>query len=689
MDIEQPSKDFGNKERPIIFKQYVVDLEDYVVLEEGGLRLRQTSNGCPGCAGAFRAGVETFVETTSKSDYYAETVELRIITGNSTIRHKLFLNEDRSIHNDVFDLFPKRKLSENWFNPANRWSLASSWIENCLQDHKKCSKEDSLLPTRCLDVGTQPGDKVHIVTTSNRPGQYACLSYCWGKAELNKLTSETIATYTEEIPQADLPKMYTDAIGVCQYLGIRYLWIDSLCILQDSKDDWLQESTQMAAYYGHCYICIAATNLASPDASLGFDDRPEAVSANGNDRFGAEYSLFAYPSDRLDNLPHFSRAETATLDEHFPLMRRAWVFQERLLAPRTLHFAGSEILFECAKGLSCECGHAMDSYWMSIGDGGRRMNMEGMEDGAVMKRRAPESLRWTQYVVAYSYLNLTFASDRLPAISGLARDYVSRRPNQHPGQYLAGLWRNDIYDQLVWFVGAPLLRHRAKKTIRFQNEDPDEAKFWTTQKARLREYVAPSWSWASVFDAISYRAPEDNRPLCEVLDASMSLNGDDEFGALSKGCSLTIIGRLYESSWTAISDGSSSVPYMLTSMVGSQRMDLDDSPSIRFLPDYTITAPDEYQISRTENLFVLPVLSQKVSLVGWSYNGDVAEMDKERERVGRIRNTLCLVLRRASGYVESGPACYERVGFTEYVNAVGAVENIDPNDYWEEIFMLV
>lgn len=445
----------------------------------------------------------------------------------------------------------------------------------------------------------------------------------------------------------------------------------------------------MSAYYGHCYICIAATNLASPDSSLNIADRPVAISADGKDAHGAAYSLFAYPSDKLDNLPHFSRAESDTLNEHFPLMRRAWVFQERLLAPRTLHFAGSEILFECANGLSCECGQASKNYWINIGDSGRRMNMEAMADGAVLRRRPPESLRWTQYVVAYSYLKLSYAMDRLPAISGLARDYVSRRPKQHPGQYLAGLWRNNIYGELVWFVGAPLLRHRARKVIRFQNEEEDEAKFTTTQKQRVREYIAPSWSWASVFEAVNYRAPEDNRPLCEVLDAFVSLNGDDEFGSVSDGCLLKVKGRLARTSWTAISNGSASVPYMLTSMIGSQQMDLDDSQGIRFLPDYTITAPDGNQISRTEEVFVLPVLSQKVSLIGYSYDGNHAKMDAEKDRINRIRNTLCLVLRRQSGHGESDLTRYERVGFTEYVNVVGAVENIDPNDYQEAVFTLV
>lgn len=180
-----------------------------------------------------------------------------------------------------------------------------------------------------------------------------------------------------------------------------------LCTLQDSKEGWLRESAKMGSYYGQYYICVAATNLASPDVPLGIQHRPIATRVDDTDARGFAYSLFAYPSDNLYNLPHFSRAETDTLDEHFPLMRRAWVFQERLLVPRTLHFARSEVLFKRVRGISCECGHAMDSYWTNIGDGGWHKGMEGMGVGAVLRKNAPQSLRWTQYVVAYSCLNLT------------------------------------------------------------------------------------------------------------------------------------------------------------------------------------------------------------------------------------------------------------------------------------------
>lgn len=135
-----------------------------------------------------------------------------------------------------------------------------------------------------------------------------------------------------------------------------------------------------------------------------------------------------------------------------------------------------------------------------------------------------------------------FASDRLPAISGLARDYASRKSPQDIGQYLAGLWRNSIYRELVWFVGAPLLRHRAKDVLRFFLGIEPEAKCWTTRKAREQKYVAPLWSGASVLEAVNYRTPANDQPLCKVLKTFLILSGIEECGSVLEGCALKIKG---------------------------------------------------------------------------------------------------------------------------------------------------
>ena len=81
----------------------------------------------------------------------------------------------------------------------------------------------------------------------------------------------------------------------------------------------------MIKYYGQCYICIAATNVDGPDAGLVIEDRPQAIRAAGFDHDGVNYNLIAYPSGLVEPIPHFSRADKATVQSSFPLMTRAWV----------------------------------------------------------------------------------------------------------------------------------------------------------------------------------------------------------------------------------------------------------------------------------------------------------------------------------------------------------------------------
>ena len=520
-------------------------------------------------------------------------------------------------------------------------------------------------------------------------GRYACLSHCWGNNQICRLTSETYARYTKGISADELPRTYRDAISVCRYLGLRYLWIDSLCILQDSKADWQVESPKMIKYYGQCYVCIAATNVSGPDAGLEIANRPQAIRATGVDQDGVAYGLVAYPSHLVEPIPHFSRADKSTVQSNFPLMSRAWVLQERWLAPRTLHFCGREVVFECTEGLKCECGHAEDSFMLQIGgDEGRVMEVENMRDGVVLKRRRGTEIKWTQFVSAYSSLNLTFGTDHLPAISGLARDFADRRTTNHPGQYLAGLWSNLLHEQLIWFVGEPLLRYRDKPTPSGGKEN-DTVVSPVAQNSKISKYVGPSWSWASVFETIRYRGWDDNSVLqCEILDHAVTLDGTDEYGAVAPDCSLTVRGRLSKSAWSLIR-GEDATEYVLSDFIGTQRLDRYEAPGIRFLPDYTITNADSHQLSLNEDLFVLPVVQRGVQLTSWSYNAnDEAAVKKELDFAGRVRNNVCLVLRKLATEQYSMPA-YERIGFTEFANVRAGAENEDPNRYVEEMFVIL
>ena len=638
----------------------------------------------------FIRSCEVHIESYSKDGekYSIETVELQIVVNNIERRFRVYL--DSPTDSKAFDMMPTKEHSDAWYQPSQRWSFVESMIDNCFSSHKECARTGRpFLPSRCLEIGSNEDNIVRIVhpgTEGVEIAKYACLSHCWGNSKTCSLTSESYTKYATGVHVNELPRTYRDAILVCRRLGVRYLWIDSLCILQDSKADWQVESPKMIKYYGQCYVCIAATSMSGPDAGLKIIDRPDGIYASGIDHERVPYDLVAYPTELLEPVPHFSRADKTTVQESFPLMTRAWVLQERWLAPRTLHFCGKEIVFECTEGLKCECGHAEDDFTLSIGDEGRVMEIENIKDGVVLKRRSSNQIKWTQFVSAYSSLSLTFGTDRLPAISGLARDFAERRSDRPPGRYLAGHWENTLHEELVWFVGEPLLRYRDRKASPQRQHTVVSP---VAQNTKVEKYIAPSFSWASVFETIRYRAWDSGCKLqCETIDASVELDGTDKYGAVLPGCSLTIHGRLSKSRWTMVRSDNQT-EFVLSDFIGTQQLDRYEAPGIRFLPDYTITFADSHQISTTEDLYILPIVERGVRLMRWVYNlNDKAAVEKEMEFAGRVKNKQCIVLRKIPD--TQGPmSSYERVGFTEFVNMRAGVENEDLNSYVDETFLVL
>jgi len=145
-------------------------------------------------------------------------------------------------------------------------NTAHQWLQTCLGTHSSCfsdgNQADTLcsLPTRVLDVGPEDGSqdpKLHI--PGSNLGQYAALSHCWGTHQTIKTTKATLLDRMQTIPFQILPKTFQDAVIVTRQLGLRYLWIDSLCIIQDCIDDWRYEAARMAAVYSNAVVTVAAT----------------------------------------------------------------------------------------------------------------------------------------------------------------------------------------------------------------------------------------------------------------------------------------------------------------------------------------------------------------------------------------------------------------------------------------------
>jgi hypothetical protein len=192
-----------------------------------------------------------------------------------------------------------------------------------------------------------------------------CLSHCWGLKPQLITTKKTLSDYEKEVSWGVLPATFRDAITVSRRLGIRYIWIDSLCIIQDSPADWARESAKMADIYANSYLTIAAAS--SKDGAGGLyleDQRQKGVSLTGTTSLGSTYTVrvqYSIPAHTLvdDATPkgviqHPISVSSSINDiggtrEVFPLLTRGWVFQERLLSPRFLQFGRHELLWDCRR----------------------------------------------------------------------------------------------------------------------------------------------------------------------------------------------------------------------------------------------------------------------------------------------------------------------------------------------------
>ena len=148
----------------------------------------------------------------------------------------------------------------------------TQWLKTCLSEHSRCTDTQMTIPwypSRLIDIGKTDSANVRLIESSADPpsGEYATLSHCWGSARYLQLNSANLRGLKHQIAISDLPLTFKEAFAVTRRLGIRYIWIDSLCISQDSKEDWLHEAALMHKVYSHSYCTIAAA--ASADSTQG------------------------------------------------------------------------------------------------------------------------------------------------------------------------------------------------------------------------------------------------------------------------------------------------------------------------------------------------------------------------------------------------------------------------------------
>lgn len=253
------------------------------------------------------------------------------------------------------------------------FNLVPQWLQTCLESHEACRQATALgapLPKRVVAVGNDTNTDIRLIETdlmipnsATAPPGYIALSHCWGKSVHLTTTTSTLTQRKSNIPFADLPPTFGDAVLLTRRLGFEYLWIDSLCIIQDDAQDWVNESAKMASIYQGAQLVLAATSSVDGDGGCLFP-RDAYLEVEGTSHDGTPFRFFGRKK-RDHAVFNAQRHNTQDLnvkdlsDEkygEYPLLTRAWCFQERLLATRMLHFTAGEIIFDCLEGIECECG---------------------------------------------------------------------------------------------------------------------------------------------------------------------------------------------------------------------------------------------------------------------------------------------------------------------------------------------
>lgn len=330
-------------------------------------------------------------------------------------------------------------------NTGVPWSWLKSCMSECRNNHRACNLhvQDRRLPTRLIDVGTQTTARPRLVMTGTLPQSacekitYIALSHKWGTRKFTVLTSQNIDAFEACLPLEELPKTFQDAIHFTRQFDIRYLWIDSLCILQDSSEDWQAEAPVMHSVYSNSCLNIAASESESPSEGL----------------YPRKYAYLEQPiqfchehGDSRDPINcHYEPWDD--IDGFVPLSQRGWVLQERLASPRTIHFM-STVLWECRESRASRISPAFSAVYS-----------EKIWQGQSINNDRDAAFAWYRTIETYSKCALTKRDDKLVAISGLAKIMQTFTRSD----YLAGMWRADLARSLLWVPYEDAASHGSRR----------------------------------------------------------------------------------------------------------------------------------------------------------------------------------------------------------------------------------
>lgn len=421
-----------------------------------------------------------------------------------------------------------------------------NWIADCLENHTECPRSiDTLLPTRVLDVGTDANltsedVRLHI-SSIGECGQYVALSYCWGSGTQTRTLKQNLAEHTRSITVSSLPQTIQDAIRVTRELKVRYLWIDALCIIQDSfDDDWPREAGRMPEIYKNAVVTISAA--AAIDSHQGFlEDRQSIFTSQIQ---ASRFPVYKFGSDdgeeegsmNATNIGEVFITQDAELGYNIKdfdaenINTRAWTLQETWLAPRLVSFGSGLPQWIC---LEHDKTYGVDQSnprysWENRHKVRRQIFTEILSSSnstdiiaSSQLGRAEYLQEWWRLFIDYSRRKLTVKTDKMVAISGIAKEFQKLLNDE----YVAGLWRSSLPESLLWRNENQSQEEHASKTKR-RKRDKILA-FFASSSSRASSsspaaepYIAPSWSPFANNGSVqmSYPSRSDFQTLCVIND---------------------------------------------------------------------------------------------------------------------------------------------------------------------------
>ncbi|KAK2033595.1 HET-domain-containing protein [Colletotrichum zoysiae] len=513
-----------------------------------------------------------------------------------------------------------------WQEKTDMFEIARIWLHECCISHRDCrSTKEYSRPSRLISFDQNVARVVLTEMFDIRP-QYATLSYCWGRKSFLKLTTDTMDSFLGGVAIKDIPKTFQDAIYVARELGLSYIWIDALCIIQqkDGYDDWLRELGLMESIYGNSYVNIAASSATNVRSSLF--SKPE----NYSEGFCARVTTSEYCTVQS----FFNKGLYHKFSHSSHLATRGWTLQERLLPPRTMFLGDSGIFWECRSTTRSEFSPDMS---LAVINSDHLLRPEN------------QHWPWDKIVMYYSGTILTNPSDRLPALAG-----VARRQHQATGHhYLAGIWREDLVYQITWMV----VGKRRKRPV----------------------WRAPSWSWIAVDGRVELRTWSNVPGMTKHVSVSCAWtepSGLDPFGQVSSGfltleCSALVRAQLLEPKRSEETVGEQEVWRCLLTRMNNVNADFPIS----------IDCLEDYRICSREEVYLLPISSFPLN----NLTPDDSDSDDSESDLGVQQVILGLVL-QGCGKDAGNQDHYYRIGSFSFVNNFGFCPN---RDHYEEFMQVL